>query len=247
MGSRMVTPFEHVDAELIAHGCDPKRRGTHIDAKCPAHDDRNPSLSVDERPGTVVLYCHAGCDLPDIIAALELEARDLYDETYNDKPQIDTVYDYVNASGTLLFQVVRMLPKSFPQRRPDGHGGWIWNLKGVERVPYRLPELIEGVRTGRHILIVEGEKDVDRVIRERFVSTCNSGGAGKFDPKFAHYFKGAKIAVLADNDEPGRQHAESVARNLVDVAAVVKVIELPRLAEHGDVSDWLANGGTAVN
>ena len=52
-------------------------------------------------------------------------------------------YDYESEFGELLYQGVRFMPKGFSQRRPDGEGGWIWNLEGVERVPYRLPELIE--------------------------------------------------------------------------------------------------------
>jgi 5S rRNA maturation endonuclease (ribonuclease M5) len=63
------------------------------------------------------------------------------------------------------------------------------------------------------ILIVEGEKDVDRLVSEGFVATCNSGGAGKFRAEFAHYFKGVRVAILSDNVETGRKHAQEVVRN----------------------------------
>lgn len=48
------------------------------EARCPAHADRNPSLSIargSERP--VVLHCHAGCELDAIAAALKLDPREL--------------------------------------------------------------------------------------------------------------------------------------------------------------------------
>jgi hypothetical protein len=59
-------------------------------------------------------------------------------------------------------------------------------------------------------------------------------------------FAGAKVAILSDNDEPGRKHADQVAASLDLVAEVVKVIALTGLAEHGDVSDWFTAGGTAA-
>ncbi len=75
------------------------------------------------------------------------------------KRQVAT-YDYLTASGELLFQVVRFEPKDFRQRRPDGNGGWIWKMGGVDRVIYRLPEVTAAVEAGRTILIAEGEKGV---------------------------------------------------------------------------------------
>ena len=76
-------------------------------------------------------------------------------------------------------------------------------------------------------------------------ATCNPMGAGKWRPDFNQYFEGKQVVILPDNDEPGRKHAESVARHLHGTAKSVKILELPGLPEKGDVSDWLAAGGTA--
>ena len=80
------------------------------------------------------------------------------------KPKIVATYDYTDEYGALLFQVVRLDPKTFrqrrPGRRPDKVSGWIWNLDGVARVPYRLPELLEALALEQRVFIVEGEKDV---------------------------------------------------------------------------------------
>jgi hypothetical protein len=89
-------------------------------------------------------------------------------------------YDYADEGGELLSQVVRYEPRGFRQRRPDGRGGWIWNLQGVRRVPYRLPELLEALGAEQTIFIAEGEKDVDNLHRLGAPATCNLGGAGKW-------------------------------------------------------------------
>src|SRR5690242_11411380 len=79
----------------------------------------------------------------------------------NRKRKIVT-YDYKTADGTISFQVVRHEPKGFLQRRPDGTGGWIYDLKGTPRLLYRLPELIEA-RGDQTVYVVEGEKDADNL------------------------------------------------------------------------------------
>jgi putative DNA primase/helicase len=123
--------------------------------------------------GRVLLNCFAGCAVEAIVAALGLSMGDLFPERRrpNRDSVIDRTYDYVDASGALVYQVVRMSPKKFSQRRPDSQGGWIWDLKGVERVPYRLPQLLAGVVGNDWILVVEGEKDADRLVDMGFVAT----------------------------------------------------------------------------
>ena len=66
-------------------------------------------------------------------------------------------YDYCDPAGNVRYQVVRKAPKFFVQRRPDGKGGWVWNMEGVEPLPYRLPELLAA--PDKSVFISEGEKD----------------------------------------------------------------------------------------
>ncbi|MCP1335158.1 AAA family ATPase [Futiania mangrovi] len=152
-------------------------------------------------------------------------------------------YDYRAADGDLLFQVVRFEPKAFLQRRPAGGGGWIWNLKGIDLVPYRLPQILEG--GDRTIYIAEGEKDVHALEGLGLLATCNPGGAGKWREGFSQYLAGADVVILPDNDEAGRDHAEKVAASLRGKAARVRIVHLPGLQEKGDAADWIAAGGTA--
>lgn len=116
-------------------------------ALCPSHEDKQASLSVTEKSGKILLHCHAGCENEDIVQAVGLKLSDLFVGAGSQKSGGGTIaatYDYRDAAGTLIYQSVRKEnPKGFYQRRPDGHGGWINDLKGVaQRVPYRLPELL---------------------------------------------------------------------------------------------------------
>jgi phage/plasmid primase-like uncharacterized protein len=161
-------------------------------------------------------------------------------------PRIVKTYDYRDEEDNLLFQVVRYEPgydgrsKDFRQRRPKSDGGFEWSLKGTRRVPYRLPQLL-AAPSDATVVIPEGEKDVDNLVALGLTATCNSGGAGKWDPAFNQNLAGRKIAILPDKDRPGRDHAQKVARSLQGIAASVKVLELP--GDGKDVSDWLSTGG----
>ena len=161
---------------------------------------------------------------------------------------IIATYDYPDEIGELLYQVCRYSKKDFKQRRPDGKGGWIWNLKDVRKVLYRLPELIEAMAHGRTILIPEGEKDVNNLWKIGLPATCNPGGASqpgkktKWRIEYSETLRGADVVLFPDNDEPGWNHVEQVGMSLRGIAARVRVLVMPN--SHKDVSDWLAAGGT---
>ena len=162
----------------------------------------------------------------------------------NKQRKIVATYDYADETGALLFQVVRYdHPKTFKQRRPDGRGGWVWNVKDVRQVPYRLPELLEAIALDHPVFVVEGEKDVEALARYGIAATTNAGGAGKWKTDFAEHFAGADVVVIPDNDDTGRNHANDVARSLAGIAARVRRLELPGLPDKGDVSDWFGAGG----
>ena len=152
-------------------------------------------------------------------------------------------YDYRDEHGTLLYQSVRYEPKEFRQRRPKAGGGWDWTTEGVHRVPYRLPELLKS-DPKRPVFICEGEKDCDRLAALSLTATTNVGGAGNWLSEYNDHLAGRHVVIVPDNDAKGWDHARAVARHLQGVAASVKIIELPDLPEKGDVSDWLAKGGT---
>jgi len=258
-------------------------------ARCPAHNDRTPSLSISlAQDNRLLVHCHAKCNTEDVLSVVGLEMSDLYPssaspskknapEKHSPTPEspksttsnqnsrsktkngrlghVEKAYDYYDAEGTLLYQVVRFEPKKFRQRRPDPKGGWIWSMEGVERIPYQLPEMLESIREGHPILIVEGEKDVETAFRMRselgassgrlFSATTAPGGAGKWRASFSRYFEGAHVWIVPDIDETGFDHARQVATRLRSVAESIKVLRLPSTARHFDLSAWADSGGSA--
>ncbi len=200
------------------------------EARCPAHDDRHASLSVARGDdGRVLLHCHAGCAPVAVCQALGLRMGDLFPPSNNGDGlgRILATYDYRNAAGELLFQVVRFEGKEFRQRRPDGNGGWLWKLGRTPRVLYRLPELMAAPRDVR-VWVVEGEKDADRLASVGLLATTNPGGAGKWsklaDDSALH---GRLVVIIPDKDAAGRAHATDVAMRLQNRAAEIRIVELP--------------------
>jgi putative DNA primase/helicase len=173
-------------------------------------------------------------------------------------------YPYPDENNVLLFEVVRFdttdPAERFRQRQPDGKGDWIWNLKGVRRVLYRLPELIAAVKAGQRVLLTEGEKDANTAVKLGYAATTMPGGVGKWRPEYDEFFRGADVVVVSDNDEqlkdpktgklqhhadgepkfPGQDHANKVAKRLAKVAVRVRKI----MFEVKDLTQWAEAGGT---
>ena len=216
-------------------------------ARCPAHDDDRASLTVtSEEDGKVLLYCHAGCTTESVVASLDLEMCDLFPASTASSGGESMEYDYQDADGTLIMQVARMPNKQFRQRKPDGHGGWNWSVKGCKVVPYRLPD-IHQADPSKTVYVVEGEKDADRLASLGLLATCNSGGAGKWKSDHASFLAGRNVVILPDNDAAGLSHADKVMDSLEGVAESVRIVQLPGLPAKGDVSDWLDSGGTVAS
>jgi len=226
---------------------------------CPFHKDSNPSLSANLNNG---LFNCFGCDAKGSVfdfymkrygvdfKTAKLRLTKIAGITIQDdrKPKnknlgdSENIYNYTDGKGNLLFQVCRFKPKTFRQRRPNPNkkGSWIWNLKGVNKVPYRLPQLIQT----KTVFLTEGEKDADLLIKFGLTASCNPMGAGKWINDYNQYFSNKKVIILPDNDEQGRKHAKQVAKSLYEVAELVKIVELPELSEKCDVSDWMTSDHT---
>lgn len=192
-------------------------------ALCPAHDDHNPSLTFRADGRGIRFHCHAGCTRAEVLAAMGLEEKDVFepDDRGSRRSSIEATYDYVDEAGRLLYQTVRRFPKKFCQRRPatpmdppdriardpDGRE-WVYSLKGpdgkpVRRVLYRLPEVVAAAGDGRMVFVVEGEKDADAMAALGVVATTSPQGAGKWEDVFAAPLAtAARIVVCPDNDPP---------------------------------------------
>lgn len=229
----------------------PKRTVSGWQCRCPAHEDGKASLCVADGSDKILIHCQAGCAPEAVCAKAGLKLADLFTPKpgRNGSGKIVAAYDYTDEGGTLLFQVVRMDPKDFRQRKPDASAkdGWTWKTTGVRRVLYRLPEVVKAVARGLPVIVAEGEKDCDALAKLGLCATCNCGGAGKWHGSYNATLRGASVYVVADKDAPGRQHAQAVAASVRSVAASVRVLELPDRngATVKDAADWLAAGGTA--
>ena len=216
-----------------------KLKDNQWQARCPRHGDDNPSLTITNDSGKILIHCHAGCSFNEIVAALGMEIKDFFPEQ-REKPEIQEVYVYQDKAGKPLFEVVRFFPKDFRQRRPDGE----WGLGGIKPVLYHLPLVKKAITDGETIFIVEGEKDCDNLRQLGLVATTSPMGAGKWRSYYSNSLQGADVVIIPDNDQPGEEHAEAVARSLKGKAKSIKILRLPDLKEKGDVTDWLSTGGT---
>lgn len=212
------------------------RSGNAWKCCCPAHDDNNPSLSVMEREDGVAVKCHAGCSNMEVVEALK--DRGLWSGATKKKGLGKPVatYNYFGSDRKLAFQVLRFAnPKTFRQKGADGK----WKVLEEIRVPYRLPELLDSA-PDKHILIAEGEKDVDNLIALGFTATCNPGGAKKWRDSYGKYLKGHPVSIIPDNDTPGLDHARHVASLIKPYVSAVRIVELAR--QFKDVSDYIQAG-----
>jgi hypothetical protein len=223
---------------LRARGVDVSQRSGEHWASCPVHDDPNPSVSWRDDGAKVLLTCRAGCQTPAVLAAWDLTMADLFHRPAKSR-EPEAIYHYVDEQGAPLFEVARFASKRFAQRTPDGN----WKLGDTRRVLYHLPRVIEAVRTGQLVYVVEGEKDVHAIEAAGKVATCNPGGAGNWAGKYcANYvepLRGAMVVVVADRDKAGYKHAREVAASLEAVEARISIVEA---VEGKDASDHLAAG-----
>ena len=212
-------------------------------ARCPAHDDQTPSLSVKNGEGNILLNCFAGCDFEDVVRALGLEKSDLYHDNgasgSGSREVIDT-HDYTNEDGDPLYRVVRTCPpKGFYQQRWNGSGGWANGLGDTRRVLFWLPEVIEAIALEKLIHVVEGEKDVHAVEHAGGIATCNPMGAGNWRDEYSDILRGARVRVIADDDESGIKRAHAVAKSLHGFAELVEILQA---AKGKDASDHCEAG-----
>lgn len=228
-----------------------KRSGDGWIAKCPAHKDKHPSLSIGRgSDGKILLNCFAGCEFMDILRALDLyfpehEQKGFLKDSPRQNSKIKAVYDYTDEEGKLLYQIYRFEPKGFAIARPDGKGGLNWSGKVIKKVLYLLPEVQKARENKEIVILCEGEKDVNNV-REKlgFPATTSPFGAGSWKDEYADSLIGLDVVILPDQNDVGRQYAEDAANSLYNRDVIVKVINLPSLSDGEDVTDWIEKGGS---
>lgn len=255
------TNIDRIRAVLTERGCNPKGSSTKFEARCPAHEDRNPSLSVKlSTDGKVLLHCHAGCAFAEITDALGIAQADTFPPNSNGKASDTKVLDatptevnrteeylYTDEHGEVLFRVCRYdeagKRKTFRQHAVDPNGGWLTKLGDARRVLYRLPQVSAAAAGGEIIYFAEGEKDTDRLAAAGVVATTNPMGAGKWDDRYAESLKGAaEVRIVADRDKAGRDHAREIAASLTGYGVPCSLWQSRTTGLKDDVSDHLDAG-----
>jgi len=233
--------------EILKHIKNVKKSGNGFTGLCPVHNDNINSLSISQaKDGKILIHCHAGCSTEKILAALGLTMPDLFPGEVKQEKKIVAVYQYKDLEGNLVHETVRYEPKSFVQRRPDGKGSYIYKdvFKDIKPLLYNLKAVVEAIKNDKVIYVVEGEKDVDNLGKLGLVATTNPMGAGKWQDHYSDYLVNASVVIVPDNDEPGKQHAQDIAKSLYCKAKSIKIVELPGLPAKGDVTDFFLNIGS---
>lgn len=202
-------------------------------------------LSVKTERDRVMWFCH-NCDFKGAEFFDQKQRQKTNGKTSDDLGPIKATFDYEDELGKRLYQVLRFEPlhgpKTFRQRTgPDQEH---WSIKGVRLVPFKLPQLLEEIATEQIIFIVEGEKDVLTLRSLGIPATCNAMGALKWQAEWGEkIFAGADVVLCGDNDQPGRDHMDDIARKLYGKAKRIRLLNLktfcPVIEESDDVSDWL--------
>lgn len=234
---------------------------------CPAHDDNTPSCSLKLADDKILVHCHAGCESRDVIRELNkaglwerVDAADAPDKPKKKgKPEIVYVYEYHTSDGSPVFKVTKSL-----QHYTDGSSKKLFSVSHINphnpdeekpglphtlRTLYRLPHVLTALQKNLPILYLEGEKDVDTAYSLGLPATCHPLGAldakgGKWHPVYGNILKDSEVIILADNDKPGRIHADAVAIRLEAAGARVRIAEPLGNRKGYDLTDFINDGHT---
>lgn len=245
--------------EVLTHFQVKKRYQDKAQCKCPAHDDRQASLTVTKGRDSVLIHCHAGCDIDNVLSAAGLKKSDLFYQEKRtgsswqayiesrEKKKIEAVYNYVSINGSYAFTKVRMQAKKMiygtlaNERFAYGLGGRTRKELCAVYAPDGVQAINKAVSEGRPIFIPEGEKDADTLAKQGYTA-FSYGGVNDWSADMAQLCKGAVVYVLADNDEPGRRVASTIQGDLQGIAESAKVIVPVPDIPKADISDYFAAG-----
>ena len=224
-----MTAFEKLIDALRAHGDNVNETGQgKARGHCPAHHGTSDdSLAIDTRDdgNGVMVYCHAGCVYTDVLGALNLTTIDLFDD-----PALRNVWQpfakYIYSGGRQV------------NRRVDANGKKTFHQSGNTKTDRSLFGA-DRIGTRAVVYVPEGEKDVLAIEAVGQAACCSAMGAGKAHIADWSPLTGKHVIIIADNDDPGINHAEDIHDILDGIAASVSTVNA---AVGKDVSDHIAAG-----
>ena len=237
-----------------------KRYGDKAQCICPAHNDKQASLTVTKGKKCTLFHCHSGCSIDDVLSAAGLEKKDTF---YDNKPlktswrayvearekrKIEAIYNYFSFNGAYAFTKVRLDGKKLLYgvlKNERFTYGLSRNTprKSLKAVYGNIKAINKAIAEDKPIFTPEGEKDVDTLTKQGYTA-FTYGGVNDWQADFAELVKDANVVILADNDKPGITVANTI---LQDIQAVVKsakiVIPMPDVPK-ADITDYFEAGHT---
>lgn len=234
-----------------------KRYGDKAQCKCPAHDDKQASLTITKGRKCTLFHCHAGCTLEDVLSAAGLEKKDTFYDTEpkipnwrayiesREKRRIEATYNYVSINGSYAFTKIRLSGKKLLYGKLENdrfsYGIGREGRKSYKAIYGSVQALTKAVSEGKPIFIPEGEKDVDTLTKQGYTA-FTYGGVNDWQADFAELVKNADVIVFADNDNPGIAVANTILRDIRPVVKSAKVIiPMPDIPK-ADISDYFQAG-----
>lgn len=241
---------------LIAYFNNPKPNGFNsYMVSCPCHNDKKQSLCISEKEGKILINCFAGCQTDDILNAVGLEQKNLFNNINNNTalskkpPNVDYYYNN-NLKKNRFYRLYNgKWEKNFCWKHLK-NGKWV-NGAGCKNIPlYKEYQLKSNFAKDEAVYIVEGEKDVDTLTRLGLKAVCSPHGASlnnlenKWRNEYNDRFNGLYVVIIPDNDDVGKAFAYLIANNLVGHANSIKVLNLTdeweNLPQKGDITDALS-------
>lgn len=241
--------------EILSHFTVKRRSQDKAQCICPCHNDKEASLTISKGEKGIVLHCHANCDTSDILSAVGLSMKDLFEDSPlqtvdrwkayvegREKRKIEDIYNYVDLNGAYAFTRLRLSGKKFIYGIMDGDR-FNYGLKGKSRksIPSvfceSLQSLKKAISNGETVYYCEGEKDVKTIVSKGLCGvTC--GASGDWSSACSKLFEGADVVILQDNDKSGAESARKIEHDLKSVTKSVRIIVPTPEIEKGDISDF---------
>ena len=213
-----------------------RRSGSGWSARCPAHDDRHPSLSVTERDGTILFHCHAGCTQDAVIDALRSLGALPSSNGAKASATPEHVYRLPLSDGHVAeHHRVGDGPEKIIWWELDGHKG-LSGLPASELPLYGADRLAPDATV---VVLTEGEPAADALLAAGIAAVATvTGASGTPSDNTLHVLVGrGEILLWPDADQPGHEHMHRIGARLVRLDCVVRWVSWADAPEHGDAAD----------
>lgn len=246
--------------EVLSHFQVKKYGNGKAQALCPAHPDKEASLTITQgNDGKTLLKCHAGCSSESVVLAAGLKMADLFSENRlseerrrmyiesREKRKIEAVYNYVSINGEYAYTKIRLEGKKMLFGMLNDER-FEYGLKGRSKKEFNaifgsIPRIKEAIERNEPIFIPEGEKDVNTLIKKGYAA-FSCGGANDWNKNVSELCNGAEVIILADNDDPGKKLAATIEKDLKGISKSVKIIVPMPDTPKADITDYFEAGHT---